>query len=159
MIGDHATAFSDPAGGRRKAQELLDAGADVVFAAAGGSGLGVLEVVAGADAYGIGVDDNQNGLYPGHVLTSVLKRMDVSVYSTLVALHDGSWKPGAQSVGLLEGAVGLAMDEYNKNLISQATRSELETAEFAIRSGELDVVDAQVDEQPCAELIHYETAP
>jgi basic membrane protein A len=156
MIGTEATAYSDPAGGRRMARELLDLDADVVFAAAGGSGLGVMQEVADAGAFGIGVDDNQNGLHPGRILTSVLKRLDVSVYTTLVALQDGNWQPGMQSVGLTEGAVGLAMDEFNRNLVSRQTRAELETAEFAIRSEELQVIDAQVDDSRCTDLIEYE---
>lgn len=155
MIGNQPTAFSDPAGGARRSRELLAAGADVVFPAAGGSGLGALKEIAAAGAYGIGVDDNQNGLHPGRMLTSVLKRMDVSVYTTLVALQDGAWSPGMQSVGLSEGAVGLAMDEHNRTLISAETRAELEAAEFAIRSGELQVIDAQVDASRCGALIEY----
>ncbi len=155
MIGDRATAFSDPAGGARMARELIRSGADVVFAAAGGSGLGTLKEVANAGIYGIGVDDNQNGLYPGRILTSVIKRIDVSIYSTLVQLHDGVWQPGTQSVGLSEGAVGLAMDEHNRGLIDRATRAELEVAEFAIRSGELEVINAELDDAPCAALIEY----
>lgn len=139
MVGRHASAFSDPVGGRVRAQELLTDGADVIFHAAGGSGLGVLAAVAEAGAYGIGVDANQNGLHPGRILTSVLKRVDVAVYTALVALHDGSWAPRTQSVGLAEGAVGLAMDEHNRLLIDDALRAELEEVEFAIVAGEIEV--------------------
>jgi basic membrane protein A len=159
MIGNDNAAFSNLEGGRGMARELLADGADVVFAAAGGSGLGVLEVVAAAGVYGIGVDANQNGLFPGRILTSVQKRMDVAVYTSLVVLEDGTWEAGTQSVGLLEGAVGLAMDEHNRKLISRETRAELEAAEFAIRSGEVAIVDAQVDESPCAALISYPGVP
>lgn len=155
MIGKEPSAFSDPVSGRQRARTLLDMKADVIFAAAGASGLGALEEIARVGAYGIGVDDNQNGLHPGRILTSVIKRMDVSVYTTLVALNDGTWKRGLQDVGLSEGAIGLAMDEHNRHLISADTRAELEAAEFAIRSGELAVIDAQVDDSACADLIQY----
>lgn len=155
MIGSEATAFSDPAGGAAMTRELIAARADVVFAAAGGSGLGALDEIARAGIFGVGVDDNQNSLHPGRILTSVVKRIDVSVYTTLVALHDGVWRPGLQSVGLSESAVGLAMDEHNRSLIDRATRSELEVAEFAIRSGELEVINAEVDPTGCEALIAY----
>jgi basic membrane protein A len=155
MLGNSTHAFSDPEGGARAARSMLGEGADVVFTAAGASGLGALAEVAKAGKYGIGVDDNQNGLHPGHILTSVLKRMDVAVYTALVGLHDGHWRRGLQSVGLAEGAVGLAMDQHNRALIDAATRAELESAEFAIRSGELEVIDAQVEPGRCDDLIRY----
>jgi basic membrane protein A len=158
MLGATPYAFIDTEGGRRAARELLDQGADVIFAAAGASGLGVLDEVAQTDAFAIGVDVNQNGVHPGKVLTSVLKRMDVSVYSNLSALLDGTWQPGLQSVGLAEGAVGLAIDEHNRNLMGRETQAELSAAEFAIQSGELEVIDAAVDATPCAALIRYDTA-
>lgn len=154
-LGNRQDAFNDPAGGRRLADELLDAHADVLFAAAGQSGIGVLAAAAERNAFAIGVDRNQNGLHPGRMLTSVLKRLDASLYTTLVELDMGRWQSGMQSQGLREGAVGLAMDEHNLPLIHRDLLSALETAEFAIRSGEIDVIDAQVDEAPCTTLIAY----
>lgn len=134
-MGFVANAFSDPASGHRLAMELIDAGADVVFHAAGATGLGVLQAVAERDVLGIGVDTNQNPLHPGHVLTSVMKHLDVVIYSNLVALHEGGWAPGVASVGLAERAVGLAMDQHNFALLDATDRQILEDAEFDIIAG------------------------
>lgn len=157
-VGNDSTAFSNLEGGRRQARALLAAGADVVFQAAGGSGLGVLAEVAEAGAFGIGVDANQNGLYPGRILTSVLKRLDVAVYSSLIALQEDRWHAGPRSVGLADGAVGLAMDAHNRDLIDESLRSELEDAEFAIVSGETVVPVLSADGQQCPDIESFSSS-
>ncbi|MGL5117417.1 MAG: BMP family ABC transporter substrate-binding protein, partial [Beijerinckiaceae bacterium] len=89
MTGTTGAAFNDPAKGAELAKSQLERGADVVYHAAGGTGIGVLRTVADAGKLGIGVDSNQNGLHPGKVLTSMLKRVDVAVYSTLTDTKNG----------------------------------------------------------------------
>jgi basic membrane lipoprotein Med (substrate-binding protein (PBP1-ABC) superfamily) len=91
MTGTTAAAWSDPARGAELARSQLDRGADVIFAAAGASGLGALQAIADAGKLSIGVDSNQNPLHPGSVLTSMVKRVDVAVYKSLMAAHDGTW--------------------------------------------------------------------
>ena len=79
----------------------------MVFAAAGGSGLGVLQAAADAGKLSIGVDSNQNYLHPGSVLTSMLKRVDVAVYTAFTeAGDDATFKPGITVLGLAEDGVG-----------------------------------------------------
>src|SRR5690606_34537306 len=80
--GTTPAAWNDPVTAGELAKAAMDQGADVVFAAAGGSGLGVLQAMADAGKFGIGVDSNQNYLHPGSVLTSMLKRVDNAVYQS-----------------------------------------------------------------------------
>ena len=84
MTGDTPAAWNDPTKGGEIAKAQIDQGADVIYAAAGGTGVGVLQAAADAGKLGIGVDSNQNGLQPGKVLTSMLKRVDVAVYNVFM---------------------------------------------------------------------------
>jgi len=113
----------------------------VVYAAAGGTGLGVLQTAADSGKFSIGVDSNQNHLHPGSVLTSMLKRVDVAVYNAFKGVMDDSWTAGAQSLGLAEEGVGYAVDENNEALISDDIKAQLEDAKAKIVAGELEVTD------------------
>ncbi len=141
MTGTTPAAWNDPAKGAELAQSQFDRGADVVYAAAGGTGLGVLQTAADSGKYSIGVDSNQNYLHPGSVLTSMLKRVDVAVYNAFKGAMDDSWQAGAQSLGLAEEGVGYAVDEHNDALIDDAITTELEGAKAKIVAGELEVTD------------------
>ena len=141
MTGTTPAAWNDPAKGAELAQSQFDRGADVVYAAAGGTGLGVLQTAADGGKYSIGVDSNQNHLHPGSVLTSMLKRVDVAVYNAFKGAQDGSWEAGAQSLGLAEEGVGYALDEHNDALITDDMKAELEDAKAKIVAGELEVTD------------------
>ncbi len=141
MTGTTPAAWNDPAKGAELAQSQFDRGADVVYAAAGGTGLGVLQTAADSGKYSIGVDSNQNYLHPGSVLTSMLKRVDVAVYNAFKGAMDGSWKAGSQSLGLAEEGVGYAVDEHNDALIDDAIAAELEGAKAKIVAGEIEVTD------------------
>ena len=101
MTGTTPAAWNDPAKRRRaRHQASSTSGADVVYAAAGGTGLGVLQAAADYGKLSIGVDSNQNYLHPGSVLTSMLKRVDVAVYNAFKDAKDGTWKTGTQNLGL-----------------------------------------------------------
>ena len=114
MTGTTAAAWTDPPRGAELARSQLDRGADVIFAAAGATGLGTLQAVADAGKLSIGVDSNQNPLHPGSVLTSMVKRVDVAVYQSLKSASDGSWKPGTQSLGLKEDGLDWVLDDNNR---------------------------------------------
>ena len=118
MTGTTPAAWNDPAKGAELAQSQFDRGADVVYAAAGGTGLGVLQAAADSGKLSIGVDSNQNYLHPGSVLTSMLKRVDVAVYNAFKTAMEGTWEPGVKNLGLAEEGVGYALDENNRELIS-----------------------------------------
>lgn len=141
MTGTTPAAWNDPAKGAELAQSQFDRGADVVYAAAGGTGLGVLQTAADGGKFSIGVDSNQNYLHPGSVLTSMLKRVDVAVYNAFKGAQDDSWSAGAQSLGLAEEGVGYALDEHNEALISDDVKTQLEDAKAKIVAGELEVTD------------------
>jgi basic membrane protein A and related proteins len=141
MTGTTGAAFNDPAKGAELAKSQLDRGADVVYHAAGGTGIGVLRTVADAGKLGIGVDSNQNGLHPGKVLTSMLKRVDVAVYSTLMDAKGGKWTPGLSVYGLAQDGVGYAMDDNNKALVTDAMKAAVDKAAGDIKSGAVKVHD------------------
>ena len=141
MTGTTPAAWNDPERGGELAQSQIDRGADVIFAAAGNTGPGVLQVAADNGKFSIGVDANQNYLHPGSVLTSMLKRVDVVAYETSKNAMDGRWKPGLKVMGLRENGVGWALDEHNQHLINPSTLQRAKTAETRIIDGNLVVQD------------------
>ena len=141
MTGTTPAAWNDPAKGAELAQSQFDRGADVVYAAAGGTGIGVLQAAADSDKLSIGVDSNQNYLHPGSVLTSMLKRVDVAVYNAFENAMEGDLETGVQNLGLAEDGVGYALDEYNRELITPEMEAKLEDAKAKIISGEIEVSD------------------
>lgn len=141
MVGATPAAWLDPARGAEIAREQMEAGADVVFAAAGATGFGVLQELAGRRALGIGVDSNQNHLHPGAVLTSMVKRVDVAVHQALRSAADGTWAAGTTVLGLKEGGVGVVIDEHNRQLITPALEAAMKKATDDIVAGRLEVVD------------------
>ena len=141
MTGTTAAAWSDPVKGGELAKSQFDRGADVVFAAAGATGLGVLQAAADTGKLSIGVDDNQNYLHPGSVLTSMQKRVDLAAYEVFKTALDGTWTPGIRNLGLAEDGVGWALDEYNEALISAQMAEQVEAARAAIIAGEMAVHD------------------
>ena len=90
MTGDTGAAWNDPVKGGELAKSQIDRGADVIYHAAGGTGIGVLQAAADAGKLGIGVDSNQNYLHPGKVLTSMLKRVDNAVYDAMMDVQTAS---------------------------------------------------------------------
>ncbi|MBZ9761926.1 BMP family ABC transporter substrate-binding protein [Mesorhizobium sp. CA8] len=145
MTGDTPAAWNDPAKGGEIAKTQIDQGADVVYAAAGGTGVGVLQAAADAGKLGIGVDSNQNGLQPGKVLTSMLKRVDVAVYNAFMDGKNGTFKGGVENLGLKEGGVDYAMDDNNKALVTDEMKAAVEKAKADIIAGKVQVHDYTAD--------------
>jgi basic membrane protein A len=139
--GDTPAAFTDPARGAELARSQIAQGADVVLQAAGQTGLGVLRAAADANVLAIGSDSNQNGLFPGHVLTSLLKRTDNAVYLALKDAAAGQWKAGPKVLGLAEGGLDVALDDNNRALVTPQMQAALDKAKAAITSGALIVPD------------------
>lgn len=137
MTGNEPSAWNDPVKGAELTKAQIAAGADIVYHAAGGTGIGVLQAAADEGKLGIGVDANQNYLHPGSVLTSMLKRVDVAVSESFNA--GGDLEPGIVEIGLAEGAVGYALDEHNAALISDAVAAEANGKMEMIVSGEIAV--------------------
>ena len=145
MTGTTPAAWNNPGRGSELAKSQFDSGVDVVYAAAGGTGVGVYQAAEDGSKLAIGVDSNQNYLHPGTMLTSMLKRVDVAAYDTFKSAMDGSWEPGIRVLGLAEDGVGWALDEHNEGLISDEMRSAVEDAAAKIISGELAVHDYMAD--------------
>jgi len=144
MTGDTGAAWNDPVKGGEITKGQMAQGADVVYAAAGATGLGVLQAAADGGALSIGVDANQNYLHPGKVLTSMLKRVDVAVYNVMKAGNAG-FKPGIQALGLAEDGVGVAMDDNNKPLITPEMTAAVDKAKADIIAGTIKVHDYTED--------------
>jgi basic membrane protein A len=137
MTGSTPAAWNDPVKGSELTTAQISQGADVVFAAAGGTGVGVLQTAADSDILSIGVDSNQNHLHAGKVLTSMLKRVDVAVYDALTAGTEV--ETGVFTLGLAEDGVGYAMDENNASLISDEMKAAVEEARTKIIAGDVEV--------------------
>jgi basic membrane protein A len=133
--------------GGELAKSQIEKGAAVIFAAAGATGLGVLQATADAGKLGIGVDSNQNYLHPGHMLTSMLKRVDVATEAALNAAEGGTWKPGITVLGLAQNGVGLAFDQYNESLVTPEMKAKVEQVKQDIVSGKVKVHDYMEDKK------------
>ncbi|WP_442880644.1 BMP family lipoprotein [Bosea sp. (in: a-proteobacteria)] len=145
MTGSTPAAWNDPVKGGELAKSQIDRGADVIYHAAGGTGIGVLRAAADAGKLGIGVDSNQNALQPGKVLTSMLKRVDVAAYASFKAAREGNWKPGVSVLGLKEDGVGWALDDSNKALITPEMKAAADKARADIIAGTVKVHDYMSD--------------
>jgi len=144
MTGTTPAAWNDPVKGSELTKAQISQGADVVFAAAGGTGVGVLQTAADEGILSIGVDSNQNYMHPGKVLTSMLKRVDNAVYEAFSqgdALETGNFQ-----MGVANGGVGYALDEFNASLVSADMQSAVDAAAAAITAGSLSVHDYTSDE-------------
>jgi basic membrane protein A len=144
--GTTAAAWNDPTTAGELAKADFDKGADIVYAAAGASGLGVIQAAKDGGKMSIGVDSNQNYIAPGSVLTSVLKRVDVTVYNAFQA-GDAGIKPGVVSLGVAEDCVGLAMDDNNKPLITADAQAAVDAATKGNADGSIQVHDYNSDNQ------------
>ena len=146
MTGSTPAAWNDPARGAELTRSQIDRGADVVYHAAGGTGVGVIQAAADAGKLAIGVDSNQNGLAPGSVLTSMLKRVDVAAYETFMDAKNNAFTSGVQVLGIAEGGVDWALDDNNKSLITAGIKSAIEKAKDGILSGDIVVHDFLADQ-------------
>ena len=141
MTGTTPAAWNDPTRGGELARSQFDRGADVIYAAAGATGLGVLQAAKDKGRLAIGVDSNQNHIHPGSVLTSMIKRVDLAVYEAFKAARDGTWKAGVRSLGVAEGGVGFSLDQHNRGLITAEMEKRLQQARADIVAGKIKVTD------------------
>jgi basic membrane protein A len=140
LVGNTTAAFNDPERGAQLAEQQFKQGADVVFAAAGGSGLGVYKAAKQRGQLAIGVDRNQNFLYPGTMLTSMIKRIDTAVYLAAVeGRRNGGTRPARLLLGLKEQGVGWALDRHNRALVTPAMQARIEAATRDVINGVVQV--------------------
>ena len=136
MTGTTNAAWTDPPRGAELTKAQIAQGVDVVFSAAGTTGIGIMQAAKDGGILAIGVDSNQNHLHPGTMLTSMVKRVDLAVYTAFKGVT-----PGVTALGLKEGALDYAMDEHNAKLVSADMKKKVEAARADIISGKLKVVD------------------
>ena len=136
MTGTTPSAWNDPARGAELAKAQFAGGVDVVFAAAGGTGIGVYQAAKDAGKLAIGVDSNQDHVQPGTMLTSMVKRVDVAVYNAFKGVT-----PGVAELGLKEGGVDYALDDDNAKLVSADMKKKVDAAKADIVAGRIKVVD------------------
>ncbi|NDV25232.1 BMP family ABC transporter substrate-binding protein [Desulfovibrio sp. JC010] len=148
FIGNYENAWFDGNATSRLANQMMDEGADVIYQAAGGAGPAVLEACAARGKLGIGVDINQNGLYPGSVLTSMVKQTDKAIYAALMLAKRGIWRDNYKRLGLEQEAVGIVFDEHNKGLVTPEMRSRIENIRKKIVLGEI-LVNEDTENPPC----------
>lgn len=147
-VTDHA--WNNPGKGKELALSQINAGADVIFTAAGNSGLGAFDAVEqfGVDERGvarrfvIGVDSNQNGLKPGFVLTSMVKRVDNAVYDVTQEVLEGRFRGGFHEFGLDKDGVAFSLDEFNRSLLTPEMLARVEEAKAKIVAGQIQVTNA-----------------
>jgi basic membrane protein A and related proteins len=144
MTGNDPSAWNNPVKGGEIAKAQKAAGADVIYAAAGGTGIGVLQAAADDGILSIGVDSNQNYLHPGQVLTSMMKRVDNAVHDAF--MEGADLKPGVNVMDLKAGGVDYALDDNNKALVTADMQAKVDEAKAKIISGELAVHDYMSDE-------------
>ncbi|WP_207621579.1 BMP family lipoprotein [Vibrio ziniensis] len=149
MTGSTPAAFADPAKGSELAKSQFSKGVDVVYAAAGGTGLGVYQAAKDAGKLAIGVDSNQNHLQPGTMLTSMVKLVGAASVETWKEEMNGTWKPGIKALGLKENAVDWAYDDNNKALITDEMKAYMDTLKADIIAGKIKVHDYMSDNK-CA---------
>ena len=139
--GTTPAAWNDPVKGGELAKAQISQGADVIYAAAGGTGIGILQAAADEGILSVGVDSNQNHLHPGKVLTSMVKRVDTAVYD---AFKNGV-EPGVKVLDLKAEGVDVAIDDNNKPLITPEMQAAVDEARAGIVGGEIAVHDYMTD--------------
>jgi basic membrane protein A len=145
MVGTTGAAWNDPARGGELARAQFAKGADVIFAAAGGTGMGIYQAAKDGKKLAIGVDSNQNHIQPGTMLTSMVKKVEVAVYEAAQA-----WKPGAVVLGLKENAVEYALDKNNEKLVAPEVKKRVDQAREDIIAGKIKVNDFMSEPAACA---------
>jgi basic membrane protein A and related proteins len=140
-VGVTADAWTNPARGKELSRSMYQKGADVIYGAAGASTMGLLDAAEEMKKLAIGVDSNQNGIKPGFVLTSMLKRVDIAVFNTVKDAQAHKFTNGIVRYGLANEGVDFAMDENNKSLVSQVNLSKINLLKSQIKSGKISVPD------------------
>ena len=134
-----SSPFNDPVRGKENALSEIEQGADVIYHAAGGTGLGVIAAAKEKGVFAIGVDSNQDDIAPGTVLTSMIKNVDVGVFDTIKALTEGSFTPGLSIYGAKEKGVDVTNFEFTKDIIGQEKLAKFEEIKEKLMNGEITI--------------------
>ena len=140
-LGVTGEAWNNPPKAKELAFNQFNQGVDVIFVAAGNSGLGVFDAAADKGKLAIGVDSNQNWIKPGFILSSMLKRVDEAVFESVKMYKEGKFSTGLVRLGVKSKGVDYAVDEHNAKLVSELDKKELESLRGQIISGKIKVPD------------------
>ncbi|MGR3662101.1 MAG: BMP family lipoprotein [Paracoccaceae bacterium] len=143
MTGTTPAAWNDPVKGAELTKAQIGQGSDVVYAAAGGTGVGVLQTAADEGIYSIGVDSNQNHLHPGSVLTSMLKRVDNAVFDAFT--QGENLEIGNFTMGVANGGIDYALDDNNAEIFTAEIKTAVDAAKAGIIDGSISVHDYRSD--------------
>ena len=141
--GTTPAAWTDPVKGGELTKAQISQGADVIYAAAGGTGIGVLQAAADGGILSVGVDSNQNHLHPGKVLTSMVKRVDNAVFDAFT--QGDKLEPGTRLMNLAESGVDVVVDDANKDLVTPEMQAAVDEAKAKIAAGEIKIHDYMTD--------------
>lgn len=142
-VGINSTAWANPSRGKELALGQYARETDIIFAAAGATNMGVFDAAEEKKKFAIGVDSNQNGIKPGRILTSMLKRVDTAVFEAIKDKVNGKFTPGVRYFGLGDKGVDYSVDENNRDIVSPF-QSRLEEMRAKIVKGEVLVPDYYV---------------
>lgn len=137
--GETPEAFMDPEKGKSLAQGMYGSGVDIIFHASGKTGLGVFQAAKATGNLAIGVDSDQYHEAPGHVLTSMVKSVDLAVFDTVRAAKEGTFEGGMREFGLADDGVGFVYDDNNKSLIPPAVHERVMALRAEIVAGKIQV--------------------
>jgi len=140
-VGVTSEAWNNPPKGKELAMSQYEAGADVIFAAAGASGLGVFDAAEEQKKFAIGVDSNQDWTKPGLILTSMLKRVDEAVFATIEETKAGKFTGGVKRFGLNNKGVDYSVDQYNAKILTEPVRKRADELKAEIIAGKIAVPD------------------
>ncbi len=140
-VGVTSEAWNNPPKGKELALAQYDAGADVIFAAAGASGFGVFDAAEERKKLAIGVDSNEDWVKPGYILTSALKRVDLAVFSAIQDAQNGKFTAGLKRFGLADKGVDYSVDQYNEKILPESVRQRADALKADIVAGKIVVPD------------------
>ncbi len=146
-VGVTGDAWNNPPKAKELALSQYSSGVDVIFSAAGASGMGIFDAAEEKKKYAIGVDSNQNWVKPGLILTSMLKKIDQAVFKAIEEVSKSQFKAGTQRFGLKDGGIDYAIDQHNEKLMTDAIRKQADQLKAAIIAGKVKVPDFYKNEK------------
>ena len=145
----YSESFGDPAKGQQMAKAMFNEGADIVYQVAGGTGIGIIEAAKAEGRYAIGVDTDQDGMAPGNVLTSMIKRVDIAVEDIVINYAAGKFPGGeVMDFGLAQNGVVLSDMKYTKDIVPAAYLEKVDALKADIVAGKIDVWDVSTEGYP-----------
>ncbi len=145
FVGVTVDSWNNPPKAKELALAQYNNGVDVIYVAAGASNAGVFDAAGAKSKYAIGTDSNQNGMRPGLILTSILKRIDVAVFQTIADVRAGKFTAGKMEFGVANGGIDYAVDRHNEGVLTQELRARLDDIKRQIASGAIKVPDYYIE--------------